>query len=308
MERRNQFFGFCWAPSGVKLQIMTDNLNTEPNPDADIAPPSLRATPSSFYWAMRMLPRPKREAIFEIYSFCRAVDDIADGSLPIDEKIELLNEWQHRIDDIMDGTEAVAFADGFSRTIVSYGIDRDDLFAVIDGMKTDAVEKVTISNMDELDIYMDRVASAVGKISNKVFGLEGSDADSLALNLGRALQLTNILRDVAEDTSLGRTYIPRSVLEKFSIQKTEAGEILKDENLPQALDFMAELAREYYQKADQDLLALPPGPARSPRIMRAVYGRVLEKMINNGWRYPYAPPRISKIEKIIIAARAAFFA
>lgn len=256
---------------------------------------------------MRILPRIKRDAIFEVYSFCREVDDIADGVLPVGEKIELLNEWRHRIDDVMDGTEAVSFSDGFSKTIVSYGIDRDDLFAVINGMETDAVEKVTIVNMDELDIYMDRVASAVGKISNKIFGIKGSHADSLAVNLGRALQLTNILRDIAEDASLGRTYIPQSVLKKYSVQKTEADEILKDKNLPKALDFMATLAQEYYQKADMNLMALPRGPTRPPRIMKAVYGRVLEKMIKNGWHYPYAPIRISKIEKIFIAAKAAFF-
>ncbi|MCK4939523.1 MAG: squalene/phytoene synthase family protein [Rhodospirillaceae bacterium] len=293
---------------------MTGNLNTKPNSAPELqtfpalVPPSLRATPSSFYWAMRMLPRPEREAIFEVYSFCRVVDDIADGDLPLDEKIELLNDWQRRIDDIINGTEAATVADGLSTAITSYGIDRDDLFAVISGMKTDSVEKVAIANMDELDIYMDRVASAVGKISNKVFGLKGSQADSLAVNLGRALQLTNILRDIAEDASLGRTYIPRSVLEKFSIQKTESVDILKDENLPAALGFMAALAQEYYQKAGENLMALPRGPARPPRIMKAVYERVLKKMINNGWRYPYATVRISKIEKIFIAARAAFFA
>lgn len=289
---------------------MMSDLHTKPNPSlrSQATPPSLRATPSSFYWAMRILPRIKREAIFEVYSFCREVDDIADGVLPLDEKIELLNEWRHRIDDVMDGTEAANFSDGFSKTIVSYGINRDDLFAVINGMETDAVEKVTIANMDELDIYMDRVASAVGKISNKIFALKGEQADSLAVNLGRALQLTNILRDIAEDASLGRTYIPQSVLEKYSVQRTEADEILKDENLPKALDFMATLAQEYYQKADNNLMALPRGPSRPVRIMKAVYGRVLEKMIKNGWHYPYAPTRISKIEKIFIAAKAAFLA
>ena len=289
---------------------MMSDLHIKPNPTSrsQITPPSLRATPSSFYWAMRILPRIKRDAIFEMYSFCREVDDIADGVLPVDEKIELLNEWRHRIDDVIDGAGAVNFSDGFSKTIMHYGIDRDDLFAVINGMETDAVEKVTIANMDELDIYMDRVASAVGKISNKIFGLRGEQADSLAVNLGRALQLTNILRDIVEDASLGRTYIPQSVLEKYSVQKTEANEILKDENLPKVLNFMATLAQEYYQKADKNLMALPRGPSRPVRIMKAVYGRVLEKMIKNDWHYPYAPTRISKIEKIFIAAKAAFLA
>lgn len=287
-------------------------MTAKQNTKSDIpTPPSLSAAPSSFYWAMRMLPAQKRDAIFEVYSFCRAVDDIADGTLPHDEKIDLLNDWGHRIDDILDGTEAIAFADGFSKMVQIYGIDRDDLFAIINGMKTDSVENVTVATMDELDLYMDRVASAVGKISNKIFGLTGTHADELAVNLGRALQLTNILRDIAEDASLGRTYIPQSVLKKFQVEQAEPanhGEILKDKNLPQALEYMAEIAQGYFDKAGINLMALPHGPARPVRIMKAVYGRLLEKLRQSGWRYPYTPVRVSKLEKIFIAARAAFFA
>jgi len=273
-----------------------------------MVPPSLRAAPSSFYWAMRLLPHDKREAIFEIYSFCRSVDDIADGDLAKEDKIELLDHWKHRIDDIMDETEAVAFSDGFSRTVQNYRIDRDDLFAVIDGMKSDAVGKVTMNNMDELNIYMDRVASAVGKISNQIFGLRGEVANDLAVNLGRALQLTNILRDLAEDASDGRVYIPLSLLRQNSIASSEPAEILQDDNLPRALEQMATLAQEYFNKASNNLTELPPEKTRPVRIMKAVYKRILEKMIKRGWHYPYAGMRISKFEKIIIAARAALFA
>lgn len=275
---------------------------------SQMVPPSLRAAPSSFYWAMRLLPHDQREAMFEIYSFCRTVDDIADGDLPEDEKIDLLNHWQHRIDDIMDGTEAVAFSDGFSKTIQSYRIDRDDLFAVIDGMKSDAVSKVTMADMKELDIYMDRVASAVGKISNRIFDLKGEIADDLAVNLGRALQLTNILRDIAEDANDARSYIPLLVLRHHSITSSEPMEILQDENLPHALEYMAALAQEYFSKANENLATLPAKKTRAVRIMKAVYERILNKMINRGWQYPYASMRIGKIEKIIIAVRAAFFA
>jgi len=273
-----------------------------------MVPPSLHAAPSSFYWAMRLLPHDKREAIFEIYSFCRSVDDIADGDLAKEDKIELLDHWKHRIDDIMDGTEAVAFSDGFSRTVQNYRIDRDDLFAVIDGMKSDAVGQVTMNDMDELNIYMDRVASAVGKISNRIFGLKGEAANDLAVNLGRALQLTNILRDLAEDAGDGRVYIPLSLLRQNSITSSEPAEILQDDNLPRALEQMATLAQEYFNKAGNNLTELPPKKTRPVRIMKAVYKRILEKMINRGWHYPYAGMHINKFEKIIIAARAALFA
>jgi len=273
-----------------------------------MVPPPLRAAPSSFYWAMRLLPNDKRDAIFEIYSFCRTVDDIADGDFPEEDKIELLGHWRHRIDDVMDGTEAVAFSDGFSKTIVNYRIDRDDLFAVIDGMQSDAVGKVIMNDMDELNIYMDRVASAVGKISNKIFGLKGSAADDLAVNLGRALQLTNILRDVAEDANDERVYIPLSVLRQHSITSNEPLGILHDEKLPLAIVFMAQLAQKYFDEAGKNLNELPAGKTRPVRIMKAVYKRTLDKMIRRGWRYPYSRVSISRVEKMIIAARAALFA
>lgn len=268
--------------------------------------PSLRAEPSSFYWAMRLLPREQREAIFEIYSFCRAVDDIADGDLSPEDKIDLLSDWQHRIDDIMDGTEAVAFADGFSKTIQSYRIDRDDLLAIIDGMKSDSVENLTLTDMNELNVYMDRVASAVGKISNKIFGLKGDAANDLAVNLGRALQLTNILRDISDDAKTGRIYIPLSVLNKFSVHETEPMNVLTDKNLPQALEYMASMAHDYFSKANNDLLSLPREKTRSARIMKAVYQRILSKMIKRGWDYPLGNERIGKFEKIIIAVRETF--
>ena len=112
---------------------------------------------------MRLLPKSKREPMFEIYGFCRTVDDIADGDLPPDEKMRLLANWKQRIDDVLDGTDAVGSADGFSKTMQAYRLSRDDLFAVIDGMQTDAAPEVRMVDEAALDLYMDRVASAVGQ-------------------------------------------------------------------------------------------------------------------------------------------------
>ena len=165
-----------------------------------------RASGSSFYLAMRILPRDQRQAMFEIYSFCRAVDDVADGDAPRAEKRDQLAQWRRTIDALYDG-QAIAGLDGLAQAIKQFALRKDDFLAVIDGMEMDAVEDIRAPALETLDLYCDRVASAVGRLSVRVFGLEEADGVKLAHHLGRALQLTNILRDIDEDAGIGRLYL-----------------------------------------------------------------------------------------------------
>lgn len=256
---------------------------------------------------MRLLPAPKREAMFEIYAFCRSVDDIADGDLPSDEKMQQLEDWKRRIDDVLDGTEAVCSADGFSKTMQTYGLARDDFMAVIEGMQTDAAEAVRMTDEAALDLYMDRVASAVGRMSDRVFGLEGEAAQRLAHHLGRALQLTNILRDLVEDAAMNRLYVPRTLLTAHAITAEAPNDVLKDPNLGGALAALATEARNHYDAAKQALSELPRKQARPVRIMKAVYSTLLVRMEARGWNDVTNKANcvhLSKAEKILIALRA----
>ena len=166
-----------------------------------------RASSSSFYNAMRILPRAQREAMFQIYSFCRQVDDIADSSEPRAVRREELNRWRADIDQLYAGNPNARTA-GLVGPVRDFGLRRDDFHSIIDGMEMDVVNDIRAPDEATLEEYCDKVASAVGRLSVRVFGMQEQDGLALAYHLGRALQLTNILRDLDEDASIGRLYLP----------------------------------------------------------------------------------------------------
>src|SRR5438477_8736239 len=178
------------------------------------------AAPSSFYSAMMILPRAQRDAMFTIYGFCRKVDDIADSNEPRDERRRALEQWRADVKALYDGSRSPKLAD-YLPAIRRFGLRRDDFLAIIDGMEMDANEDIRAPDLAKLDLYCDRVASAVGRLSVKVFGLNEVDGIALAHHLGRALQLTNILRDLDEDAGIGRLYLPKEMLARPGITTTE---------------------------------------------------------------------------------------
>ena len=198
-----------------------------------------RASGSSFYFAMRILPAAQREAMFEIYSFCRAVDDIADGDAPRAERSAALAQWRRDIDALYAGSPLPALA-SLARAVQQFGMRKDDFMAVIDGMEMDAVEDIRAPDFATLDLYCDRVASAVGRLSVRVFGMGEDDGIALARHLGRALQLTNILRDIDEDAGLGRLYLPREGLAAAGIGATDPATVAAHPDLDAACNMVVE--------------------------------------------------------------------
>ena len=189
------------------------------------APAANRAGGSSFYLAMRILGREQREAMFEIYSFCRAVDDIADSDAPHAQRLEGLLVWRKNIDSLYSGSIPPKLG-GLARAIARYALRKDDFLAVIDGVEMDARADIRAPSFDELDLYCDRVASAVGRLSVRIFGMDDADGVALAYHLGRALQLTNILRDIDEDAAIGRLYLPQEALRKAGITSSDPASVV----------------------------------------------------------------------------------
>ena len=187
-------------------------------------PPSTaaRSSGSSFYTAMRVLPAPQRDAMYEIYAFCRAVDDIADGEAPQAERRAGLERWRADIDRLYAG-EPPAGLGRLAATAKRFGLAREDFLAVIDGMEMDVEQDIRAPDFADLDLYCDRVASAVGRLSVRIFGLGEAEGRDLAHELGRALQLTNILRDLDEDAAVGRLYLPREALRGCGHRRARSG-------------------------------------------------------------------------------------
>jgi len=169
------------------------------------------ASGSSFYVAMRVLPREQRRAMFAIYAFCRAVDDVADGRGDRQARLTELALWRRDIAALFAGVTASRVR-ALSEPIRTFDLQREDFLSIIDGMEMDARADIRAPDFATLDLYCDRVACAVGRLSVRVFGMHGEEGASLAFHLGRALQLTNILRDLDEDAAKERLYLPREAL------------------------------------------------------------------------------------------------
>src|SRR5258706_590625 len=189
------------------------------------------ASGSSFYAAMRILPRAQREAMFQIYSFCRQVDDIADSDGPRPERLAALQQWRDDIAALYQGHPPPRLKD-YVTSVKTFGLRREDFLAIVDGMEMDVPQDIRAPDMATLDLYCDRVASAVGRLSVRVFGLPEDDGILLAHHLGRALQLTNILRDIDEDAALGRLYLPRERLLLAGITGDDPQTVIADRALP----------------------------------------------------------------------------
>jgi phytoene synthase len=171
------------------------------------------AANSSFYAAMRILPKRRRDAMFALYDFCRAVDDVADerGPSTSSERLAELARWRADVAVMFDGRPPPRL-EALDQARREFGLRQSDLDAVIDGMGMDAAEDIRAPDWATLDLYCDRVASAVGRLSVRIFGLAEEPGEALAHHLGRALQLTNILRDLDEDAAIGRLYLPCEAL------------------------------------------------------------------------------------------------
>jgi presqualene diphosphate synthase len=263
------------------------------------------ASGSSFYAAMRILPREQREAMFHIYSFCRQVDDIADSDGPRPERLKALQQWREDIDALYAGHPPPRLVD-YVASVKKFSLQREDFLAIIDGMEMDVPQEIRAPDMATLDLYCDRVASAVGRLSVRVFGLPTDDGIMLAHHLGRALQLTNILRDIDEDAGLGRLYLPREELQKCGITSTDPHQVAKNRNLPEVCAPLADRARGHFAKADEIMARHPRRLVRAPRIMSKYYRVILQLLIARGFAAPRAPVRVGRFARLAIVLRYAF--
>jgi phytoene synthase len=170
----------------------------------------------------------------------------------------------------------------------------------------DAAEDIRAPSLAKLDLYCDRVASAVGRLSVRVFGLGEVDGTALAHHLGRALQLTNILRDLDEDASIGRLYLPKEFLVNAGITTSEPNAVLADPALPKACVPLVERARSHYAEAETIMRRNRRRIVKAPRIMGKVYGTILNLLAERGFSAPRAPVRVGTAARIAILLRYAF--
>jgi len=275
--------------------------------DLAIAIERAGAAKSSFYAAMKLLPEERRNAMFAIYAFCRDVDDIADEPAPEGTKPIELALWRSEIEAVYAGlVPGKPLARALMAPVKHFGLLKQDFLAVIDGMAMDAERDIRAPSLAELDLYCARVASAVGRLSVRVFGTWEPPADEVADHLGRALQLTNILRDLDEDAERGRLYLPRETLDKHGIAGDDPALVLADPALAAVCAEIAALARQHYQAAERAMARCRRAAMRPAMMMGGVYHALLLRLERRGWAAPRPEVKVPKLLKIWIALRRGY--
>ncbi|MCB2099680.1 MAG: presqualene diphosphate synthase HpnD [Rhodobacterales bacterium] len=264
----------------------------------------VRHAGTSFYWAMRVLPPAKRDAMFAVYAFCREVDDIADGPDPEPQKRAALDAWRGAVDDLYAGRPVQdPLAAALAGPIADHGLRQADFLAIIDGMEMDAGARVRLADMDALLLYCDRVAGAVGRLSNRVFGLPDDPGDPLADALGTALQLTNILRDVTEDAARDRLYLPADRLAAHGAGGQDLPDVLGHPATAKVCAELADRAAACFARADALMARCDRRRIRPAVMMQQVYRRILDRLTARGWGNLSHTVRLSKGEKLWLAVR-----
>jgi phytoene synthase len=269
---------------------------------AEAEAPALPAAGSSFYTAMRLLPKERREAMYAVYAFCRAVDDVADDGGARDVRRAELDRWRADIDALYAG-RPVARTRDLVGPVKQFDLKREDFQAVIDGMAMDAEEDIVAPDEATLDLYCDRVASAVGRLSVRIFGMPEADGIKLAWHQGRALQLTNILRDIDEDAERGRLYLPQEKLEAIGLGNPTPMQAIMHPRIGEVCGAIAREAEEHYRATWAIIDRSPRKATKAARLMAAAYRLYLDAVVARGWAPPRARVKPGKLALILVALR-----
>ncbi len=241
-----------------------------------------RREAKNFYYAFLTLPAAKRRAIYAVYSFCRHCDDSVDEQGTDEAKLTALSSIESSLDQAFhshpESPAFLALADAADR----YDIPQDYFQEIILGVKSDLV-KHRFRDFDELRQYCYRVASVVGLICLQIFEYQGEEAKDYAVDLGLAMQLTNILRDVRADLEMGRVYLPQDEMARFGYSEEHLRDGIKNEAFMELSRFQSERARGYYKNALRLLPHLSHRSRACPAVLGAIYSRVLDRIESSGF-------------------------
>ena len=250
------------------------------------------AAGTSFSWAMHLLPVQRREAMYALYAFCREVDDIADGEASRSLKQILLMNWRSEIAHLYCGRPRHAVTLGLNKAIHAYGLRCHDFLAVIDGAEMRAQTDIRAPSFAQLDQYCECVAVAVSRLSVRILGDETLTGERVAAELGRALQLTNILRDLAKDAKRHRLYLPRELLHAHGIFATTPSWVLAQPALRDVCRDLAVLAERHYAAAAEAIAACRRSTMRPAAVALGIYRALLHELVARGWQRLGEPVRI----------------
>jgi phytoene synthase len=264
-----------------------------------------RRSASNLAMAFVLLPREKRQEMAALYAFCREVDDVADDeTVPVEVRAAKLQAWREDVRKACEGGEPRFAVNRELKPVIERRNLRFELFdELLKGVETD-LEKRRYATLDELELYCYRVASVVGLLSIEIFGYSNAGCREYAVHLGKALQLTNILRDVRNDAERDRLYIPLELCERFGVRPEDILAGRYDGNYVRLAQHLADRAKGYYQKATE---TLPVGDRRSmatAELMGSVYWKLLRKIEQRQFNvFEAGETRLNKLQKLFLVMR-----
>ncbi len=256
---------------------------------------------SSFYYAFSLLPPPKRDAMNAVYAFCRKTDDIVDeGNEPDDIKYERLRKWRIEFEKALKGSSNYQLLNKVGAIIKQFNIPVDPFFELIIGMEMD-LQKKRYLKFDDLVEYCYRVASTVGLMCIEIFGYKHSSTKDYAVNLGVAMQMTNILRDVKVDADNGRIYLPQEDLLRFNYSDNDIFENKYNADFVSLMKFEADRAQDFFNRANDSLDREDKSSLFAARAMQHIYQKLLYKLEKEEFDVYSKKIRINKAEKAVIS-------
>ncbi len=260
-----------------------------------------KGSKSSFYYAFNLLPNEKRDAMNTLYAFCRQTDDIVDEeNEPLDLKYAKLHKWRVELEKSINGNSDYNLLNKLGKTISQFNIPLDPFFELLKGMEMDLQINRYLS-FDDLKLYCYRVASTVGLMCIEIFGYKHKSAKDFAVNLGIALQLTNILRDIKKDSQKGRIYLPQEDLRKYSYSDEDIFTENYNDNFTSLMKYEAQRAESYFKSATENLDMDDKYSMFAARAMQHIYHKLLERIIDANYDIFHNNIRVPKIEKVGIA-------
>jgi 15-cis-phytoene synthase len=254
---------------------------------------------SNFYYSFLLLPKPKREAINIVYAWCRVADDIVDEEGNVPAKRQRLYSWAKEFEYALEGTSQYNLVNKLMHIIRRFNIPLNHFHDLIQGMEMDLL-KTRYKSFDDLEVYCYRAASTVGLICTEIFGYKHEEAKEYAVNLGIALQLTNILRDVAVDAKKGRIYLPKEDLDRFGYTDEQLLKNEYNDNFRRLMEFEAQRARNYFTKAMQFLSEEDKPLFIAALIMQEIYFKLLQDIEKAQYNVFSHRVRISNFKKITV--------
>ncbi len=257
---------------------------------------------TSFYYSFSFLPKYQRDALKTVYAFCRTTDDIVDTGQDVNKKVELLHDWRSELEQALTGNSHFPILNQLSANAKRFNIPVVHFYELIKGVEMDLV-KSRYGTFDELKEYCYLVASSVGLMSLEIFRPRCEKTRDYAVNLGIALQLTNILRDVGIDARYGRIYLPQEDLQRFGVAESD---LIGHRYSPQffsLMEFETSRAEEYYRRS-KDLLPREDKRAMfAAKIMERIYYHTLMRIRESGYRVYEKPLYLPRITQLLIALK-----